>query len=600
LIDSLRKLNALLSPGERKRAWIVVLMMLVLALTEVAGVASVMPFVTLLMNPNSVETNPYLRVVYQWFGYSNPEAFLFPAGLLVLLLFVGTLALKALTTYAIVRFSTMRLHTLACRLLAAYLRQPYEFFLGRNTAALAKSILSEATEVANGVLVPAMRLLSGAFVAAALFALLVAIEPILALVVAAVLGGIYAVSYLLTRDFTGRVGAARLQANRRRFILTNEILSAVKELRVLGREAAYLDRFHGPSLRFARYHASGIVVRELPRYAIEAIAFGGMLGALLYLLRRQGGVHDALPLVALYGFAGYRLLPILQQVFSNLSYLRFGRAAIDALYADLVQKAAREVEASVVVPLRLSDGLRLERVSYQYPDAQRSALTNIDVTIRAGSNVAFVGRTGAGKTTVIDIILGLLVPTEGRVLVDNQPLGRGTMRPWQRNVGYVPQSTFLADDTVAANIALGLPNEQIERDRVERAARVAHIHDFIVSKLRDGYETVVGERGIRLSGGERQRLAIARALYHDPDIIVFDEATSALDDATERAVMEAIYGLGSEKTIITIAHRLSTVRNCERIYVLDQGRLVDEGSFEALSARSTAFRRLAQRELVRE
>jgi ABC-type multidrug transport system fused ATPase/permease subunit len=569
-------------------------MMLVTAMLETAGFASVTPFVSLVMNPDAVESNRRLKPIYDWFGFANSRSFLFTAGIVVLVLFLGTIVVRAATSYAIVRFATMQLHAMACGLFAVYLRQPYEFFLQRNTAALSKTLLSEISDVVHGVLLPGMRFVAGAFIVLGIFVLLIAVEPVLSLVVAVGLGGTYALAYASTRGVVKRLGAGKTRANRERYVLTNEVLVGVKELRVLGREEGYLDRFRRPSLRHARYEARGTAIRELPRYAIEAVAIGGMIALLLFLISRRG-TDEVVPLVALYGLAVYRLLPTLQQMYANLSRLRFNWRSVNEVYEDMAGAGTEHVSGPASAPLQslpLKRELHLSKVGYRYPGATRWALKEIDLRIPAGASVAFVGPTGAGKTTVIDVILGLLVPTEGELFVDGRSLGPGTTRAWQRAVGYVPQSVFLADDTITANITLGLPVEQVDQARVERAARAAHIHDFIVNELPRGYETIAGDRGIRLSGGERQRLAIARALYHDPSVVVFDEATSALDAGTEASVMEAVNKMHGDKTVIMVAHRLSTLRACDRVYVIDQGRLVDEGTLESLRASSSAFMHL--------
>jgi len=594
MIDTLHKLNSLMSSGERRRAVLVFLLMLGMALLEMMGVASIMPFVSVLANPQVIETNRYLAFVYDRLGFTSSNSFLFFLGVVVLVLFISSLSFKALTTYAIQRFSNMRLHFMACRLLRAYLRQPYVFFLGRNTADLGKSILTEVGQVISGVLIPAMKVVCGMVVAFAILSLLLLIKPLFSLGVAAVLGGAYAVIYFLIRRLLKRIGEDRVRANKQRFVLASEALSGIKELRMLGREEAYLNRFRDPSERFARHQATCKVIGELPFLAIQAVAFGGVLVVVLYLIGLYGSVEGALPLIALYAFAGYRLLPAFQDIFKNLSEMRFSLPALEALYDDLTLKENKVTLKKSPEPLRLRESIKLENVSYRYPCAETNALSEISLTIRTGSNVAFVGSTGAGKSTAVDIILGLLEPTCGRVLVDNQTLEGDQISAWQCTLGYVPQSIYLADDTVAANIAFGVPKEHIDIQAVERAARAAHIDKFIMQELPHGYETMVGERGIRLSGGERQRLAIARALYHDPDVVVFDEATNALDNVTENIVMEAITELHGRKTVILIAHRLSTVHNCDNIFLLERGRLIETGTYHELISSSSGFRRMVK------
>jgi len=596
MLDIFKKLNALLSSRERTRAKLVFVLMLVMAFMETLGVASIMPFVAVLANPQIVETNYYISKIYNTLGFSSVDSFLFLLGILVFVLFVSSLLFKALTTYAITRFSNMRLHSMACRLLSAYLRQPYEFFLGRNTSDMGKSILSEVSQVINGVILPSMKVISGSIVAISLLGLLLIVEPLLSLGVAILLGGSYAFIYIFSRKLLKRIGEDRLLANKQRFIFLSEVLNGIKELKLLGREGAYMERFKDPSERHARHQATKNVIIALPRYAIQAVAFGGILLIVLYLIGQHESLDSALPYIALYAMAGNRLLPAFQEIFGNFSHIRFSLPVLESLYADLTLKEKRGEPSKIKtsVPLYMKDNIRLDNVSYCYPDSGSFAIKSLSLTIPAGSSVGFAGSTGAGKSTTVDLILGLLSPSTGQILVDGQPLNSRNLRAWQDNIGYVPQSIYLADDTVAGNIAFGVSTDQIDHEALERAARTAHIHDFIVNELPHGYDTHAGERGIRLSGGQRQRLAIARALYHNPDVVVFDEATSALDNTTEAAVMEAIEDLHGSKTVILIAHRLTTVQNCDFIFYLDKGNLLASGSFGDLLKNNEQFRQMVQ------
>jgi ABC-type multidrug transport system fused ATPase/permease subunit len=588
------KISDLLSPSERRRAKLVFVLMLGMALLEAVGVASVMPFVAVLTDAEQVTRTPLLAMLYDRLGFINPHSFLVFLGTVVLALFVASLAFKVLTTYAINRFSNMRLHSIASRLLAAYLRQPYEFFLTRNTADLGKTILSEVRIVTDGVLVAGLRAAAAVAVAATLLLLLLALEPALSVIVFVVLGSAYGFFYLLTRRYLKRIGRARVDANKRRFVLANEALNGIKELRLLGREGAYLERFNGPSRAFAHYQATRKAISDLPFYFVQIIAFGGVIVMVLFLLGRHGGIEGALPVISLYAFAGYRLLPTFQDIFRSVTEITFAMPALDALHADLTYRERRATndETAPARPLALHSSIRFERVSYRYPETERAAVEDLDFTIVAGACVAFVGSTGAGKSTTMDLLLGLLEPSQGRILIDGLPLEGPRLVAWQRNLGYVPQQVFLTDDTVRANIAFGVPKGEIDQAAVERAARAAHIHDFVVDELELGYETMVGERGIRLSGGQKQRLAIARALYSDSGVIVFDEATSALDNATEAAVMEAIAELRGHKTVILIAHRLSTVRHCDTLFLLQDRRLVAQGTMDELGHTNAEFARL--------
>ncbi len=597
MLRTLRMQYTLLSPHERKRALQVFALMLTMAMVETLGIASILPFFTMLANPEAVQENAYLAEAYEILGFTDPQTFVLFLGTATLIIFVTALALKAATSYATVRFTIMRSHTIACRLLSAYLRQPYVFFLGRNTTELGKSVLTETGKVASGVMLPLLRMLAGAIVATAIVTLLLVVEPLLSLIAAGVLGGSFTVVYLFTRHFLRQIGIDRVAANQERFVIANEALSGIKELQLLGHVDSYLKRFIKPSERFARHQATSTLINELPQFGIQAVAFGGGLGALLYLTAQRGGLEEAIPLVSLYAFAGYRLLPAFQILFSNLARIRFSLPALEALYEDLM---LRENQVAVsgrpadAIEQRLEGDIRLENVSFSYPNVDYPAIAEITLSVPRGSSAAFVGSTGAGKSTVVDVILGLLRPDEGGLLIGEECLDSENIRGWQRNIGYVPQSTYLADDTIAANIAFGVPAKEIDLAAVQRAATAAQIDEFVTQDLPEGYNTVVGERGIRLSGGQRQRIAIARALYHDPEVVVFDEATSALDNITEAVVMTAIEALRGSKTVIIIAHRTSTVERCDRIFVMKDGRLREAGTYEELFGSSVLFKDLVQ------
>ncbi|PSQ82667.1 MAG: ABC transporter ATP-binding protein, partial [Bacteroidetes bacterium QH_2_63_10] len=310
-------------------------------------------------------------------------------------------------------------------------------------------------------------------------------------------------------------------------------------------------------------------------------------------------IQQVIPVLGLYAFAGDRLLPALQEAFHGLASARFNIAALSKLHRDLQGLSKADAPSSgesgeiSAPPLVLDEELALREVSYTYPDANRPAIKDLSLTVPARSMVGFVGKTGSGKTTAVDLILGLLRPRAGEVTIDGVPLRMDNLRPWQQTLGYVPQHIYLSDDTVARNIAFGVASDQIDMEAVREAARRAHIFDYIEQDLPNRWETVVGERGVKLSGGQRQRIGIARALYHEPSVLVFDEATSALDQSTEAGVMEAIYDLEGEQTILIISHRLSTVQRADNIFMLEDGRKVGEGSYDELLEEHAKFRSMA-------
>lgn len=589
----LGKLYSILDARERLRAAMIFSLMVISAFLEVAGVASILPFIGVLANPEVIHTNHIISAAYQTLHVKDTRAFLIALGVMMLVFLLFSLALRALTVVAIQRFSVMRIHAISMRLLKTYMSQPYEFFLEKNTSSLSKSLLSEVQEVAGNVMLPGMRALAGAVVSTAIIVLLIVVEP----ATSGVLAGSFGLSYIAIDAFTRQrvkySGERRLKANDARFVVAAEALQGIKELRLLGREDEYLSRFGAPSKAYAHHQSMTMITRELPFYFIQAVAFGSMLGVLLYWIARGDRVDEILPLISFFAFAGYRLLPAFQDVFRSVGQVRFALPSLDELIRDLsLKQNSLPIGNRPAQSLPFRDKIGFEDVDFQYKSSNTKTIKNLSVDIPANSTVAFVGQTGAGKSTIVDLLLGLMMATSGRITVDGVPLDMRNTRAWQMNLGYVPQQIFLADSTVSANIAFGVPPAEIDNEAVKRAAIQAHIHDFIISELPNGYDTIIGERGARLSGGQRQRLGIARALYRDPQVVVFDEATSALDTQTEAAVMKAITELGQHKTIIIIAHRLATVRNCDQIVLLDRGRLVAQGSYESLLENEELFRDL--------
>lgn len=602
MLDVLRKAYDVLGRPARNQALLVFALVLIMALVEMLGVASIMPFIALLSNPEVLDTNRYLSAVYRGLGFGSKDTFLVFVGASTLILLVGSVILRAVTLWFQLRFINMQTHIVGSRLVEFYLRQPYEWFLRRSSSDIGANVLAEVTNVLQGAVYSFMVLFANSVVVILLMLLLVVVDPLLAAIVVLVLGGTYSAVFLFVRRHVGQLGSVRVRANRERHQAVQEAFVGIKDIKVAGVESTFLDRFRRPSEHMARASISSAIISELPSYFMQVVVFGGMLLVVIYLIMARGSLQDALPFISLYALAGYRLLPSLQGAYRNVTAMRFNIPALEILHRDICEfelaTPAIGMQADKgrrSAPLGLRRTLELRDLSYRYPGAEQCALNGVSLTIQANSTVALVGSTGTGKTTAVDVILGLLRPTEGQLLTDGQVITDANIRSWRRTIGYVPQSIFLTDDTVAANIAFGIGSADVDPRAIERAARIANLHEFVIADLPDGYETEIGERGVRLSGGQRQRIGIARALYHDPDLLVFDEATSALDNVTEQAVMEAIYMLARKKTIVLVAHRLSTVRACDRIFLLDQGRVVADGTFDELLSASSIFRAMATR-----
>jgi ATP-binding cassette, subfamily B, bacterial PglK len=584
-MKTFKKFLYLLSPNEKKLACLLFVMTLIMALLDMIGVASILPFMAVLTNPEIIQTNNLLNNLFEFskrIGVENNQHFLIVMGILVFALLIISLAFKACTTYVQMRFAQMREYSIGKRLVEGYLRQSYSWFLNRHSADFGKIILSEVNKVIFNGLYPLMDMIAKGLITIAIVSLLFIADPKLAIIVGASLCVAYGLTYQLMRKYLIRIGKETLKSNKSRFIAISEAFGAIKEVKVSGLEQIFVKRFSDPAKNFAQNQTSAAVIRELPRYVLEAIAFGGIMLVLLYMMIKVGSLNNVLPLISLYVLAGYRLLPAVQIVYSSFTAISFIGPSLDKLYDDIKSLDSIKLNHDNDLML-LNKSIDLKNISYNYPNTSRTALKNININIPANSTVGLIGTTGSGKTTTVDIILGLLKPQKGTLEVDGKIILENNHKAWQRSIGYVPQNIYLADDTIAANIAFGVNPENIKEDLVEKASKIANLHDFVIDELPDQYQTIIGERGVRLSGGQRQRIGIARALYYNPNILIFDEATNALDNFTEKAVMDAVNNIGNNKTIIIIAHRLSTVKKCDNIFILKKGKIENQGSFEELT-----------------
>ncbi len=583
-METLKKILYILTPGERKHAGLVVIMISIMALLDMIGVASILPFMAVVTNPDIIQTNTILNEAFQIsnrFGVENNRQFLFALGICVFLLLVISLTFKALTSYVQLRFVQMRNYSIAKRVIQSYLQQPYSWFLNRNSAELGTTILLEVGRIVGGGLNPLMELISRSMIAVALITLLFLTDFKLAMIVGFTISGAYGLIFYFTKSYLNRLGKESLKNNQLRFTAVSEAFGAAKEVKVAGLEQNYIERFSNPAQIFARHQATVSVLAQIPRYFLEIIAFGGVMLMMLYLIKKTGSFNNSIPIISLYVFAGYRLMPAIQQIYTSVNSISYIGPSLNSLYDDL--KTLKQIdEQQDEKNISLNKSIILNNVHYDYPNASRTALKNINIDIPAQSTIGIVGPTGSGKTTIVDVILGLLEPQKGKLEVDEQIITKNNCRIWQRLIGYVPQDIYLADDTISANIAFGKKLKDINYDAVEKASKIANLHDFVSNELPEKYQSIIGERGIRLSGGQRQRIGIARALYHNPQLIILDEATSALDNDTEKAVMDAIDNIGKNKTIIIIAHRLSTVKKCDKVYLLEKGELKKQGKFEEL------------------
>jgi ABC-type multidrug transport system fused ATPase/permease subunit len=590
-MKTLNKLIFLLSHKDRRQGILLLTMILIMAFFEMIGVVSILPFIAVISNPNIIETNKFLISIFnisKSFGVETNNQFLYFLGILVMIMLVTSLSFKAITVYFQLKFTSMCQYRIAKNLITKYLNQPYSWILNRHSADLGKTILSEVGVVVSKGLKPMINLITQAAITFTLVLMLAVVNLKLAIIIGCTFSFFYFVIYKLVRGFLNKIGSERLKANEFKFKIVIEAFGAFKALKVSNLELSFVKKFSKHAKAFAKYQASSQIVAQIPRYVLEAIAFGGILTVILFYMGQSGSFNEIIPLIALYAFAGYRLMPALQHIYSNITYIRAVGPSLDKMYKDLktLQNITHHRNQNV---LSLNKSITLSNIYYNYPNSSKTTLKDINLNILANTTVGIVGTTGSGKTTTVDIILGLLRPQKGILKIDDIEINENNYHNWQKSIGYVPQDIYLSDETIAANIAFGLDINDISQLSVEHAAKIANIHNFINNELPLKYKTIIGERGVRLSGGQRQRIGIARALYHNPKILILDEATSSLDDVTEKTIMEEVNKLRKDITIIMIAHRLSTVKNCDNIYILENGKIKNQGSFKKLINDSDLF-----------
>lgn len=597
-----RSAVSLLTLEERRRGTVLLFLTTVMALVEMVGVASVVPFLAVLGDPNIISDNEILSRMYAAvasIGISSQDHFIYFLGGASFLIIVISAVVRIGTHYKLNSFVEYVRMGLSSRLLASYLSQPYKFFLSRHSGELSKAILAEISTAIGHVYQPGISFVAHGMVLFFLTCFLLYVNPSIAIVAAAFMGGLYSVIFISIRGRLSSLGQQVVRANEGRFLAASEAFGGIQHIKLMGLENSYTSKFRVSAARYGASEAASRTLYQIPSFLIEAIVFGMMLILTLTLMvGRDGddlGLGEMLPVLGVYAMASLRMKPAMQAIYQGFASFRYGSAALAILEKDLSISLPPVIEAELVgrPRMKVTKQIKLVDIGFTYPGADGPALEDINIDIPVGASIGIVGATGSGKTTLLDIILGLLEPAHGSVVVDGNSIDKNKIRRWQNALGYVPQDVYLTDASVAENIALGEREDEINHSKVTECAKLAQLHDFIVHNLPAGYASSVGERGVRLSGGQKQRIGIARAMYHEPDVIVFDEATSALDSLTEKALVDALDEISKSKTIIAVAHRLSTVKHCDRIFVLGEGKIISSGTYQQLIKRSEVFKGLA-------
>lgn len=564
--DAIAKLISLFSPHQRREAFVLVLLMLGGMVMETLGIGMVVPAMVLLTQQDVTARFPEAAGALGLARFNHNQLVI--AGMLLLAaVFTVKCAYIAFVTSRQMRFVYRVQASLSRRLFVGYLYKPWSFHLQRNSSELVRNVINATNELTLTGLVAVLLLATEGLVLVGIALLLMYVEPLGALLAATFLALFGYTFNRATRRGIRRAGDARQVHEEARIRQLQQALGGAKELKLLGREEGAVAQYtvsNEASARIGQYQAT---LQALPKLWLELLAVLGLV-VLVITLVLQGRQFDALvPTLGMFAAAAFRLIPSLNRILGSLQYLRFSTPVIDTLYAELQEPVLQPASAAGVTPLR--GDVRLDAVSVRYPDSAAPAITGVTLSIAKGTTVGFIGGSGAGKSTLVDAFLGLLPLEQGRILADGVDI-HDDLRRWQGRIGYVPQSMYLTDDSIRRNVAFGLPETDIDDQAVSRALVAAQLDEF-VRRLPDGVQTVVGERGVRLSGGQRQRIAIARALYHNPEILVLDEATSSLDAETESSVMQAINALHGSKTILVVTHRANTLQYCDRVIRIDGG-----------------------------
>ncbi len=585
----------LLSPYQRRRFYVLQLLVILMTIVEILGVASIIPFMALVGDMTQLQQDTFIANFYQISGINSESQFVFILGICVLIMLFISMVISVFTVWGLSMFANKIGTEIADRLYAHYLNQDWLFHASGSSAQLTKKIATETMRVTGAVLVPLMQLNSKVILSLLMSISIFVYDP----KVAAIGLSIFAISYFFlfkgVRNRLNTNGIAISEVNEERFRLMNEGFGGIKDVLLMGRDNDFINRFNKTGKTLAYSQGINAALAQAPRYFVELLAFGSMISLILYLIvSHNGNLGMILPIISVYAIGTIKLLPAFQQIYSSIAIIRANIPAFESIQQDLYDSSLREETSKKVEEgyLHPKKQISLEKVRFTYPNKKEPALDGLSISIPINSVIGIVGPSGSGKSTLIDILLGLIEPDQGKLKIDNKIIDSKNCRSWQNTIGFVAQNIFLSEGSIAENIAFGIPNNEIDFKQVEYALKLAHLTELTKS-LKDGIHTKVGERGIQLSGGQRQRIGIARALYHKAEVLVFDEATSSLDGITEKMIMEAIHNFSGQKTIILIAHRLKTVQKCHKIFFIDNGKVVDHGTYDELIEKNEQFKNMS-------
>lgn len=592
--QAVRQIYHLLPQGDLFKIGILFVMMIIASVITLIGVGTVPVFVSAVIDADRILNYPVVGEFLTSINITTPQELAVFGAFALITIYLFKNLFMLFYSYMNGKFMLNRVLFLQNRIFRAYMNSPYTFYISRNSSELLRNINSEVTKIVNGTLQPALLISLNVITTVVVVAGLVVVEPLITGLGIIFFGGFAFLFLRLTKNAISRYGSESLAHRKSMTKAILEGLQGFKDAKVLKREGYFLSEYNHHANKHKVYDIKNMILNTLPRQIIEMLALSGILFIAVVMVLQGREVSTIVPMIALFGAAVMKLKPSINSIIGDVNRLRYNIYSVEAVYEDLTyleERYEQETSPRLGEKLRLNHEIRLKNLDYAYPDQSQPAIKNINITIPKNRAVAFVGPSGVGKTTLVDVILGLLVPQTGTITVDGQNVF-SNLDAWQRNIGYIPQFINLLDDTIRRNICFGIPEDEVDEEMLQTAIEIAQLKDFL-STLDDGVETVVGERGVRLSGGQRQRIGIARALYNNPQVLVMDEATSALDNITERVLIKAIERLRGDRTIIMIAHRLTTVKNCDTIYMMKDGEVIADGTYDDLLVNSKEFREMS-------
>ncbi|MFS0861492.1 ABC transporter ATP-binding protein [Fredinandcohnia sp. 179-A 10B2 NHS] len=577
----------LINKNEKKKLVILLFMMIIAALFETLGIGLIVPFVGIVTNPSIIQEQASLSYIYNLFNFNSTTSFIISAVVTLLIVFIVKNLYLLLFQYAQSRVILNQQVKMSGRLFKEYLTKPYSFHLQRNSATLLRNVNREVSKVFNGIVMSGFHLLTEILIISFILVLLIVTSPIATIIVTFLLGGCVLLFFKFFRKKISELGQEQREIGAVLIKWVNQGLGASKEVKVTGKEDFFVNAYSKQNQIMAKNSIFMRILELVPRLFIETVLVLIVLLMMMMIVFQEIDTTELVSTMALFAMAAFRLMPSINRVVGLITNIRYNEPALSIIYEDLFmnrdQIVSQEMKDNYITKLPSVFGkrsftkeIKLVNVSFRYPNQKNLSVNDVSLSIPIGKSVAFIGESGAGKTTIVDIILGLFEPEKGSVMVDGKNLFEQRAL-WQQKIGYIPQSIYLSDDTIRGNVAFGVESTQIKDEDVWRALEQAQLKEYVES-LPDKLETNVGERGVRLSGGQRQRIGIARALYNNPEILFMDEATSALDNDTEKDIMRAFDGLKGEKTLIIIAHRISTIENCDIVYKISNGKLVSTTS----------------------